>query len=60
MGGEVVALLPDDHPGQSELKWSRNAFKPFLIIDPQVRGVRGGKEWVWGHCLRGGCCVLQP
>lgn len=35
VGGEVVALLPEDHPGQSELKWSRNAFKPFLIIDPQ-------------------------
>ncbi|KXZ50516.1 hypothetical protein GPECTOR_16g691 [Gonium pectorale] len=34
-GGEVVALLPDDHPGQSELKWCRNTFKPFLIIDPK-------------------------
>ncbi|KAG2499483.1 hypothetical protein HYH03_002430 [Edaphochlamys debaryana] len=35
MGGEVVPLLPDDHPGQSEVKWSRNSFKPFLFIDPQ-------------------------
>ncbi|GLC74608.1 hypothetical protein PLESTF_001534600 [Pleodorina starrii] len=34
VGGEVVALLPEDHPGQSELKWSRNTFKPYLIIDP--------------------------
>eukprot|EP00198_Chlamydomonas_reinhardtii_P008931 XP_001698268.1 predicted protein [Chlamydomonas reinhardtii] len=35
VGGEVVELLPEDHPGQSELKWSRNKFKPFLFIDPQ-------------------------
>ncbi|KAG2437775.1 hypothetical protein HYH02_011150 [Chlamydomonas schloesseri] len=35
VGGEVVDLLPEDHPGQSELKWSRNRFKPFLFIDPQ-------------------------
>ncbi|KAG2441555.1 hypothetical protein HXX76_003176 [Chlamydomonas incerta] len=35
VGGEVVDLLPEDHPGQSELKWSRNKFKPFLFIDPQ-------------------------
>ncbi|GIL74677.1 hypothetical protein Vretifemale_4603 [Volvox reticuliferus] len=35
VGGEVVSLLSEDHPGQSELKWSRNTFKPFLIIDPQ-------------------------
>ena len=37
VGGEVVELLPEGHPGQSELKWSRNKFKPFLFIDPQVR-----------------------
>ncbi|EFJ46688.1 hypothetical protein VOLCADRAFT_118065, partial [Volvox carteri f. nagariensis] len=35
VGGEVVSLLPEDHPGQSELKWSRNTFKPFLMIDPK-------------------------
>ncbi|KAG2441567.1 hypothetical protein HXX76_003188 [Chlamydomonas incerta] len=35
VGGEIVDLLPEDHPGQSELKWSRNKFKPFLFIDPQ-------------------------
>ncbi|GIL48317.1 hypothetical protein Vafri_4597 [Volvox africanus] len=35
VGGEVVSLFPEDHPGQSELKWSCNTFKPFLIIDPQ-------------------------
>eukprot|EP00198_Chlamydomonas_reinhardtii_P009948 XP_001699285.1 predicted protein [Chlamydomonas reinhardtii] len=35
VGGEVVELLPEGHPGQSELKWSRNKFKPFLFIDPQ-------------------------
>ncbi|GFR46294.1 hypothetical protein Agub_g7850 [Astrephomene gubernaculifera] len=34
-GGEVVSLLPEDHPGQSENKWSRNTFKPYLFIDPQ-------------------------
>ncbi|KAG2441566.1 hypothetical protein HXX76_003187 [Chlamydomonas incerta] len=35
VGGEMVDLLPEDHPGQSELKWSRNKFKPFLFIDPR-------------------------
>ncbi|KAG2451992.1 hypothetical protein HYH02_003763 [Chlamydomonas schloesseri] len=35
VGGEVVDLLPEDHPGQSELKWSRNKFKPFLFINPR-------------------------
>lgn len=35
VGGEVVPLLPDDHPGQTEVKWCRNTFKPFLFIDPQ-------------------------
>lgn len=71
VGGEVVALLPEDHPGQSELKWSRNAFKPFLIIDPQVgrRGVwlrasereGGAKQWEWA-CVEDSdkCCGRSP
>lgn len=33
-GGKWIPLLPEGHPGVSELKWGRNRFFPFLCIDP--------------------------
>ncbi|KAI8823132.1 uncharacterized protein EV422DRAFT_494325 [Fimicolochytrium jonesii] len=33
-GGEWISLLPQDHDGIGEVKWSRNRFIPFLVLDP--------------------------
>ncbi|GJP51827.1 hypothetical protein CLOM_g10959, partial [Closterium sp. NIES-68] len=35
-GGRLVRLIPDDHPGLLEVKWCKNRFTPFLIIDPHT------------------------
>lgn len=35
-GGEIIRLIPDDHPGIPEVKWCKNRFTPFLVIDPEV------------------------
>lgn len=34
-GGNLVKLIPDGHPGLLEVKWSRNRFTPFLVLDPK-------------------------
>lgn len=36
-GGAFVRLLPEQHPGLNEVKWSMNRFQPFLVISPEVR-----------------------
>ncbi|CAI5965832.1 unnamed protein product [Closterium sp. NIES-64] len=33
-GGRLVRLIPEDHPGLLEVKWCKNRFTPFLVIDP--------------------------
>ncbi|KAJ3007664.1 hypothetical protein HKX48_008992 [Thoreauomyces humboldtii] len=33
-GGEWIRLLPEGHEGIGELKWCRNRFIPFLVLDP--------------------------
>ncbi|KAI9205205.1 uncharacterized protein BJ171DRAFT_423593 [Polychytrium aggregatum] len=35
-GGEWIALLPEGHGGISELKWCRNRFIPYLVLNPQI------------------------
>jgi len=30
-----VKLIPDEHPGLLEVKWSCNRFTPFLVLDPK-------------------------
>eukprot|EP01018_Ginkgo_biloba_P029168 Gb_05032 [translate_table: standard] len=50
-GGKLVKLISDDHPGLLEVKWCRNRFTPFLLLDPecafdfqkQSQGVRDPK-----------------
>ncbi|KAJ3157817.1 hypothetical protein HDU89_000196 [Geranomyces variabilis] len=32
-GGTWISLLPEDHEGIGELKWCRNRFIPFLVLD---------------------------
>eukprot|EP01018_Ginkgo_biloba_P029162 Gb_23713 [translate_table: standard] len=34
-GGKLVKLISDDHPGLLEVKWCRNRFTPFLLLDPE-------------------------
>ncbi|KAH9316147.1 hypothetical protein KI387_024774, partial [Taxus chinensis] len=34
-GGNLVKLIPDDHPGLLEVKWCRNRFTPFVLLDPE-------------------------
>jgi len=34
-GGKWVDLLPKGHPGVMEVKWCKNRFIPFLVIDPE-------------------------
>ncbi|CAI5480019.1 unnamed protein product [Closterium sp. Yama58-4] len=34
-GGQLIKLVDDDHPGLLEVKWCKNRFTPFLVIDPQ-------------------------
>jgi hypothetical protein len=36
-GGQLVRLLPPNHPGLMETKWCRNRGTPFLVIDAEVR-----------------------
>ncbi|TPX53833.1 hypothetical protein PhCBS80983_g06141 [Powellomyces hirtus] len=33
-GGTWISLLPEGHEGIGELKWCRNRFIPFLVLDP--------------------------
>lgn len=35
-GGDMVALIEEDHPGIVEGKWSLNRFTPFLVIDAEI------------------------
>eukprot|EP00850_Spirogloea_muscicola_P013173 SM000088S23714 [mRNA] locus=s88:200986:202645:- [translate_table: standard] len=35
-GGRLLQLIPDRHPGLLEVKWCKNRFTPFLVIDPEV------------------------
>eukprot|EP00850_Spirogloea_muscicola_P015805 SM000124S25937 [mRNA] locus=s124:234197:235790:+ [translate_table: standard] len=35
-GGRLLQLIPDSHPGLLEVKWCKNRFTPFLVIDPEV------------------------
>jgi len=44
-GGEYIRLLPDDHPGIPELKWSRNRFVPYLVIGPETDHNPGGRDF---------------
>ncbi|XP_024537440.1 uncharacterized protein LOC112350151 [Selaginella moellendorffii] len=34
--GKLVKLIGDDHPGLLEVKWCRNRFTPYLILDPLI------------------------
>ena len=34
-GGKWIRLLPEDHQGIMEIKWGRNKFIPFIVIDPE-------------------------
>lgn len=34
-GGRLIRLLPESHPGLLEVKWCKNRFTPFLVIDPE-------------------------
>lgn len=34
-GGNLVKLIPDNHPGLLEVKWCRNRFTPFVLLDPE-------------------------
>eukprot|EP00200_Dunaliella_tertiolecta_P006050 CAMPEP_0202358498 /NCGR_PEP_ID=MMETSP1126-20121109/12143_1 /ASSEMBLY_ACC=CAM_ASM_000457 /TAXON_ID=3047 /ORGANISM="Dunaliella tertiolecta, Strain CCMP1320" /LENGTH=201 /DNA_ID=CAMNT_0048951675 /DNA_START=186 /DNA_END=791 /DNA_ORIENTATION=- len=48
-GGELVRLIPEDHPGFAEVKWCANRFVPFLVIDPHVDpkpGARDAEEFI--------------
>jgi hypothetical protein len=36
MGGRLLPLLRDNHPGALELKWSSTRFHCFLCIDPET------------------------
>ncbi|KAI8812132.1 hypothetical protein BJ742DRAFT_794921 [Cladochytrium replicatum] len=33
--GQLISLLPEGHEGISELKWGRNKFIPFLVLDAE-------------------------
>eukprot|EP00897_Mesotaenium_endlicherianum_P000986 jgi/Mesen1/10889/ME000935S10227 len=33
--GRLVKLVDDQHPGLIEVKWCKNRFTPFLVIDPE-------------------------
>ncbi|KAH7432992.1 hypothetical protein KP509_07G049600 [Ceratopteris richardii] len=33
--GTLIKLIPDQHPGILEVKWCRNRFSPFLVLDPK-------------------------
>eukprot|EP00242_Pyramimonas_sp_CCMP2087_P006718 CAMPEP_0198215104 /NCGR_PEP_ID=MMETSP1445-20131203/47116_1 /TAXON_ID=36898 /ORGANISM="Pyramimonas sp., Strain CCMP2087" /LENGTH=218 /DNA_ID=CAMNT_0043890657 /DNA_START=225 /DNA_END=881 /DNA_ORIENTATION=- len=44
-GGKYVRLLPEDHPGIPELKWSRNRFIPYLVIAPEADRNPGGRDF---------------
>eukprot|EP01026_Neomeris_dumetosa_P067611 TRINITY_DN65962_c0_g3_i1.p1 TRINITY_DN65962_c0_g3~~TRINITY_DN65962_c0_g3_i1.p1 ORF type:complete len:282 (+),score=23.35 TRINITY_DN65962_c0_g3_i1:42-887(+) len=35
-GGKIIRLLPPQHKGFAEVKWCRNRFVPYLVIDPVV------------------------
>ncbi|KAK9843778.1 hypothetical protein WJX81_005907 [Elliptochloris bilobata] len=43
-GGEWQRLLPADHAGLAEVKWSPNRFTPFLCIGPQADGMPGARD----------------
>lgn len=43
-GGTLVRLLPADHPGLLESKWSCNRFTPFLAIDPRADAQPGERD----------------
>jgi len=43
-GGTVVDLLPEDHEGFAEVKWCRNRFRPYLIIDPKPDPNPGARD----------------
>ena len=43
-GGELVELLPPDHPGIAEVKWCANRFTPFLCIDPVQAAAPGARD----------------
>jgi hypothetical protein len=43
-GDRWVPLLPEGHPGLAEVKWCRNRFQPFLVIDPQPDGTPGSRD----------------
>ncbi|KAI9100690.1 WD40-repeat-containing domain protein [Phlyctochytrium arcticum] len=35
-GGRWISLMPEGHEGICEVKWSRNQFIPFLVLDPII------------------------
>lgn len=43
-GGELLRLLPAEHPGLLESKWCANRFTPFLCIDPGVDESPGQRD----------------
>lgn len=43
-GGKFVRLLPPGHPGFAEVKWCKNRFVPFLVIDPQLDHTPGSRD----------------
>lgn len=48
-GGTYTRLVPDDHPGICEVKWSANRCTPFLVVDPEEDphpGVREAEEHI--------------
>eukprot|EP00195_Chlamydomonas_chlamydogama_P016506 CAMPEP_0202910586 /NCGR_PEP_ID=MMETSP1392-20130828/52388_1 /ASSEMBLY_ACC=CAM_ASM_000868 /TAXON_ID=225041 /ORGANISM="Chlamydomonas chlamydogama, Strain SAG 11-48b" /LENGTH=223 /DNA_ID=CAMNT_0049600735 /DNA_START=167 /DNA_END=839 /DNA_ORIENTATION=+ len=48
-GGQLVRLIPEEHPGFAEVKWCANRFVPFLVIDPEDDpnpGTRDAEEYI--------------
>ncbi|EFN58472.1 hypothetical protein CHLNCDRAFT_140491 [Chlorella variabilis] len=61
-GGAWVSLMPDGHPGIPEVKWCRNRFHAYLVLDPQPDaqpGARDKEEYIQA-CLPGVCRVGLP
>lgn len=43
-GGQWERLLPEDHKGIAEMKWSMNRILPFLVIDPEEDTAPGARD----------------
>ncbi|KAJ1553066.1 hypothetical protein HK096_009364, partial [Nowakowskiella sp. JEL0078] len=43
-GGELIPLYSESSEGIPELKWGRNRFIPYLVIDPEVDETPGAQD----------------